>query len=131
MEESSNKKQNINSLPAKKGFSKCLAKGQLKQSEKNRDLREKNGLEKNGSRESVEDIECQEEVLQLLRWLKQTDKGYNRHREKSGSRKQINNVNNCLEEFYRNQQTVKYFTCQLLDSSMLIGNKQMLDRKGI
>jgi len=27
MEESSNKKQNINSLPAKMGFSKCLVKG--------------------------------------------------------------------------------------------------------
>ena len=58
MEELSDKKQNINSLPAKMGFSKCLVKGQLKQSEKKRDLREKNGLEKNGRRESVEEIEC-------------------------------------------------------------------------
>jgi len=38
--------------------------------------------------------------MQLLRWLQQTEKGYNRHRDKSDSRKQINNVNNCLEEFY-------------------------------
>ncbi|KAJ6951298.1 hypothetical protein NC653_040639 [Populus alba x Populus x berolinensis] len=55
-------------------------------------MKEKNGLEKNGRRESVEEIECEEEVLHLLRWLKQTEKGYNRHREKSDSRKQINNM---------------------------------------
>ena len=34
VEESSNKKQDINSLPVKIGFSKCLVTGQLKQSEK-------------------------------------------------------------------------------------------------
>ena len=34
MQESSNKKQNINSLPAKMEFFKCLVTGQLKQSEK-------------------------------------------------------------------------------------------------
>ena len=96
------------------------------QSEKNRDMREKNDLEKNGSRESVKDIKCQEKVLQLLRWLKQTEEGYNRHREKSDSRKQINNVNNCLEEFYRNQQTVKYFTCQLLPTSHHVATHLLL-----
>jgi len=47
--------------------------------------------------------------------------------ERSDSRKQINNVNKCLEEFYyRNQQTVKYFTCQLLPTSHHVGTHLLL-----
>ena len=53
MEESTNKKQNINSLPAKMRFSKCLVTNQLKQSNKKMKLREKNG-----STKSVGEIEC-------------------------------------------------------------------------
>ena len=53
MEESTNKKQNINSLPAKMRFSKCLVTNQLKQSNKKMELTEKNGRTK-----SVGETEC-------------------------------------------------------------------------